>query len=106
MQCTYNLTGCYRYVIVQFPHTEDIIANFCELEVFIRGRCFIVAIVTHWSVSLLCPGEAPVSEMARVHAATSSVVEIASDTCMKEEKEKEMEKDENTNDNKNKKNNR
>jgi len=39
LQCTSDMPG-YRYVIVQFPTTD--LANFCELEVYIRRKLFII----------------------------------------------------------------
>jgi len=42
LPCNYNLTTLYRYIIVQFPHTEEIVANFCELEVFLHCKMFHV----------------------------------------------------------------
>jgi len=42
LPCNCSLTTPYRYIIVQFPRTEALAANFCELEVFLRCKMFHV----------------------------------------------------------------
>jgi len=37
LKCACNLAA-YRYLIVHFPAGPDAQANFCELEVYIRGK--------------------------------------------------------------------
>ena len=52
LQCACGLKK-YRYVIVQFPINDR--ANFCEVEVYVRGKfetkCnFVYSVVTTWFV--------------------------------------------------------
>ena len=50
LQCACGLKK-YRYVIVQFPINDR--ANFCEVEVYVRGksktkRNFVYSVLTTW----------------------------------------------------------
>jgi len=45
MKCTHDMPA-YRYVIMQFPH--DGMANFCELEVYIRRKFICSHSVITW----------------------------------------------------------
>jgi len=45
LQCTHDMPG-YRYVIVQFPTTG--LANFCELEIYIRRKFICIHSVISW----------------------------------------------------------
>jgi len=47
LQCTHDMPG-YRYVIVQFPSSPDGMANFCELEVYIRRKFLCSHSVITW----------------------------------------------------------
>jgi len=40
LKCTSDMPA-YRYLIVQFPSADNA-ANLCELEVYIRRKCFLV----------------------------------------------------------------
>jgi len=39
LKCACNMPP-YRYLIVQFPDTN--VANFCELEVYVRRKCHLI----------------------------------------------------------------